>query len=144
MQNGPSILRSGSEAVSELFEPISKSNIKSFLRPPSGPPPPPHIRNSDPDCPLVQIVLLARRARSCVATGPEHIRASAEIIRATAFFRTSTTTMAFFKQLAFNAVEVLLIRASAYTRSSNLTDASKEGPRLDYLSAHVDTTSTRL
>jgi hypothetical protein len=32
MQNGRSILRSGSEAVSELFEPISKSTIKSFLR----------------------------------------------------------------------------------------------------------------
>jgi hypothetical protein len=50
MQNGPSILRSSSEAVSELFEPISKSNIKSFLRPPLAPPP--HIWNSDPDCPL--------------------------------------------------------------------------------------------
>ncbi|KAJ6528518.1 hypothetical protein B0H19DRAFT_1274743 [Mycena capillaripes] len=45
--------------------------------------------------------------------------------------------MAFFEQLALNAVGALLFRASTYTRSSNLTDASKEGPRLDSLSAAV-------
>jgi hypothetical protein len=52
MQNGPSILRSGSEAVSELYEPISKSNIKSFLRPPSGPPPPSPYPESGSRLPL--------------------------------------------------------------------------------------------
>ncbi|KAJ7898304.1 hypothetical protein B0H14DRAFT_3424679 [Mycena olivaceomarginata] len=47
--------------------------------------------------------------------------------------------MPLFEQLALNAVKALLIRASTYNRSSNLTDAWKEGPRLDSLSAHVDT-----
>ncbi|KAJ7813731.1 hypothetical protein B0H14DRAFT_3477616 [Mycena olivaceomarginata] len=47
--------------------------------------------------------------------------------------------MPLFEQLALNAVKALLIRASTDNRSSNLTDAWKEGPRLDSLSAHVDT-----